>query len=65
MKINESLINESARIGNLLIVKYFHRGYQFPKDVLVFSSESGNIELFKYIFEQKGIYINAKDIQFY
>ena len=62
MKTNDSLINHAAKIGNLFLVKYFLENNQIPKDILVFASESGNIELVKFIFEQEGIDINAKDI---
>ena len=65
MKTNEYLINEAAKIGNLFLVKYFLENHQIPKDILVFASESGNIELVKFILKQGGIDINAKDIKLF
>ena len=61
MKINDYLINEAAKIGNIFIVKYFLENNQIPKDILVFISESGNTELVKFILKQEEI-INAKEI---
>ena len=40
-EINYSLIKESARIVNLLLVKYFKTGKQFPKDILIFLLNQG------------------------
>ena len=62
MKTNDSIINKAAKIGNLYLVKYFFEKNRIPKDVLVSASESGNVELVKFILGQEGIDINAKDI---
>ena len=62
MKTNDSLINESAKIGNLFLVKYFLANNRIPKDILLSASESVNNELFQFILEQGGIDINAQDI---
>ena len=62
MKINDSLINEAAKIGNLFLVKYFLENNQIPNDILASATESRNIELVKFILEQEGIDINVQDI---
>ena len=61
IRINESMINEAARIGNLFLIKYFLENNQIPTDILFFSAASENTEFFKFIIEQKGIDVNAKD----
>ena len=61
MKIKEIIINEASKIGNLFLVRHFLENNQFPKNILVFASKSGNAELIKFILEQKGINVNAKD----
>ena len=62
MKINDSHINKAAKVGNIFLVKYFLEKNLIPKDILVSASESVNIELVKFILEQKGIDINARNI---
>ena len=62
MKANDNLINEAAIVGNLFLVKNFLEINPIPKDILVSSSWSVNIELVKFILEQEGIDINVKDI---
>ena len=62
MSANDFLIDEAAKTGNLFLVNYFLENHSIPKDILVIASESGNIEVFKFILEQEGIDINSKDI---
>ena len=62
MKTNDSLISEAAKIGNIFLVKHFLENNQIPKDILVFASELMSFELVKFILDQEGININAKDI---
>ena len=62
MKINNNLIDEAAKIGNLFLVKYFLKKNQIPKDIIVSASESGNVELVKIILNHRGFDINAENI---
>ena len=62
MKINYDLINYATRIDNIFLFKYFLEKNQIPKDILLSASKPINIEIVKFILEQEGIDINAKDI---
>ena len=62
MKIDISIIKTLTIAGNLPLFKYFHNAKRSLKDSLFLSVKSGNFELVKYILEQEGIDINAKDI---
>ena len=61
MKIDYSIIESTTITGNLLLFQYYNTKL-FLKDNLFSSIKSGNFELVKYILQQKGIDINAKDI---
>ena len=62
MTIDDNVINESAKSGNIFLVKHYIEGNQVPKDIFVYAAASRNIELVKYILEQNDIDINIKDI---
>ena len=61
VKINEHIINKAAAIGDLFLVKHFLESNQIPPNILVYATESKNIELFNFIFSKEGIDINAKN----
>ena len=61
MQINDFIINESAKKGNLFLVKYFLNKSHIPINILAYSSVSGNIELVGYILGEKGIDVNSRD----
>ena len=65
MKTNDFHIDKAAKVGNLFFVKHFLENNQIPEDILFCASESGNIELVKFILKQGGIDINARDIFLY
>ena len=66
MEINDHLINKAAHVGDLLLVKYYKKVRFLPQEIIVSSAVSGNIDLVKFIIEQEGIDINAKNkIYFY
>ena len=65
MEIDFSIIEATTITGNLPLLKYFHSNKRFSKDNLFSSGKSGNFELVKYIPEQEGIDIVAKDIQLF
>ena len=53
------------KICNKFLIKYFLENNQIPKDILLSASKSGNIELIKFILNQEGIDIKAKDASLY
>ncbi|KAH0793109.1 cask-interacting protein (caskin) 1,2 [Histomonas meleagridis] len=61
-QFDDSIINETAKIGNIYLIKDFIKGHEIPKDTLIYSSESKSNELVKYVIDQKGIDINAQNI---
>ena len=58
---HNSVIIESAKMGNLFIVKHFLESYRAPKEILIEAAKSRNIELISFILGKDGIDINAKD----
>ena len=64
MKIGGYIIKRSARVGNFFLTKHFIEFSKIPKTILVESVESRNIELVKYILEQKGVRLNSKNVMF-
>ena len=61
MKVDEILLKQSVRIGNMYFFKYLSKKIQIPKDMLLKSVISMNTEIVKY-FVENGANINMKDI---